>query len=292
MNNVGILFATTGGYKAIRAIDSFKKMEPELEVHAIVDISSNYWKQQGHTLTATLRDAVDGNLLLRENSAHINGILNQGIELLADAGYPYVCVFHDDLVFSPFNGHKSSVSKWFTPELLSKSAITFCHLECFKISQTEQWARRHPSEWDKLDLTSSSLWQQLMQFKRGNAAPIYPRDADWYCHYEGCDLVRKWNRLGPTGFVIPVKTWEQVGRFDEIDCVHYDQDYTIKCFRAGLPPNYAVPNVPWLHLHNQSMNPWYDPAPGDWGRTEAMVRKFGGNWEQIWGNDWEERWKD
>jgi hypothetical protein len=143
-----------------------------------------------------------------------------------------------------------------------------------------------------LDLESESLWKQLSNFSRENAYRIQPEQADWFCHYEGCDKVRKWNRLGPTGQVVPIATWLQVGKFDEVDYVHYDQDYTIKCFRMGLTPNYAVPNVPWLHLHNQSMNPWFDPAPGEWGRREAMIRKFGADWPGIWGDDWEEKWRD
>jgi len=146
-------------------------------------------------------------------------------------------------------------------------------------------------EWDVLNLESRPLWKTLMNFKRENAYRIYHPGENWFCHYEGCDKVRKWNRLGPTGQVVPIGTWNEVGKFSETNMVHYDQDYTIKCFRKGLPPNYAVPNVPWLHLHNQSMNPWFDPAPGSWGTREAMIKEYGADWGGIWGNDWEDRWE-
>lgn len=294
--SVGIVFASTGGMKIVRAVRSFQKIEPLLAVHVIFDISSNSWKSKDQSkYVSGLRELGlqhGHHIRYVENNAHINGTLNRAMEWMKELGYSHACLFHDDLVFSPFAEHRESVSCWFNPELLGKSAITFSHLEAFKSGEPDRWARRHPDEWDAIDMESEELWKHFMTFKRENAYGIHPPDADFFVHYEGCDVVRKWNRLGPTGQVVPIDIWEQVGKFDEVDCVHYDQDYTVKCFRAGLKPNYAVPNIPWVHLHNQSMNPWFDPAPGMWGRTEAMVKKFGANWEGIWGNDWEEKWHD
>jgi hypothetical protein len=287
---IGVVFASTGGFKLIRALRTFAQMEPQLRpLHVGIDISSRSWRDGGREVLDTLMDEKDVDVHCFYNSAHINGTLNRCMELMADRGYTHVALFHDDLVFPPIFG---GVSQWFSDDLLAKSAITFCHLEAFAHSDAEQWARRHPAEWDQLDLEDIKLWNQLMRFKRENAYRIQPEGADWFCHYEGCDKIRKWNRLGPTGQVIPIETWLQVGKFSEDNCVHYDQDYPIKCFRMGLKPNYAVPNIPWLHLHNQSMNPWFDPAPGSWGTREAMIAAYGADWPGIWGSDWEQKWKD
>ncbi len=287
--DVGVVFASTGGYKTVRALRSFSRMEPDFKPNVVIDISSKSWNGGGNEYLGHILKLA--NVKLVENHAHINGTLNRGMEWMAENGHTHVALFHDDIVFSSLLEHQGSFSCWLTPKLLEKSAITFCHLECFKKS-TEAWARRHPVEWDAIDLESGMLWTQLAKFKRENAYPIQPEGADWFCHYEGCDKVRKWNRLGPTGQVVPIETWLKVGKFDEVDCVHYDQDYPVKCFRMGLVPNYAVPNIPWLHLHNQSMNPWFDPAPGRWGTMEAMIKKFGADWPGIWGSNWENEWHD
>jgi hypothetical protein len=295
MSKVGVCFASTGGFKLVRCLKTFIAMEPGFDkYHVAIDASSRSWREAGHVVFDDLMapEAVEGGVVLKcfANGAHINGILNSAMAWLAEEGYSHVALFHDDLVFPP--NVEGNVSRWLTPELLGKGAITFCHLECFKNSTTELWARRHPIEWDSLDLESPELWVQLRDFQRENAAPIRPHGADWFCHYEGCDKVRKWNRLGPTGQVVPVEMWKRVGGFSETNEVHYDQDYPIKLFRMGLAPNYAVPQVPWLHLHNQSMNPWFDPAPGRWGSREAMIAAYGADWPGIWGNDWESKWRD
>ena len=293
---MGVVFASTGGKKVVRAVRSFKRVEPNLQPHVVFDVSSKSWNSKDQSKDVSdLRDlglAYGHHIRNVENHAHINGTLNRAMEWMKELGHSHVCLFHDDIVFSPFPEHRESVSCWFTPVLLEKTGITFCHLEAFKKDQVERWARRHPDEWDAIDMESEEFWKAFMTFKRENAFGIYPEGADFFVHYEGCDVVRKWNRLGPTGQVVPIASWEAVGKFDEVDGVHYDQDYTVKCFRAGMRPNYAVPNIPWVHLHNQSMNPWFDPAPGKWGTGQAMIDKFGANWEGIWGNDWEEKWHD
>jgi hypothetical protein len=287
---VGVIFASSGGYKIIRALRTFARMEPDLgPYHVAIDVTSRTWRDSGYTIFDELNSEEEVEVRCFANTAHINGILNHAMEWMGSKGYTHVALFHDDVVFPPM---PNAVSYWLTPELLGKGAITFCHLECFKVSKEEQWARRHPAEWDQIDLESNDLWLQLRMFKRENAYRIEPKNEDWFCHYEGCDKVRKWNRLGPTGQVVPVELWNQVGKFSETNCVHYDQDYPIKLFRMGLPPNYAVPNFPWLHLHNQTMNPWFDPAPGMWGTREAMIAAYGADWPGIWGDRWEQEWKD
>jgi hypothetical protein len=297
MNKVGIAFASTGGYKTVRAIETFRKMEPDFSVHVVIDVSSRSWRERGKQFDGQIHRSADY-VKYVENHAHINGTLNRAVEWLRDLECSHACLFQDDIVFSPFELHVGSMSRWFTDELLSKSGITFPHFECYKIDNSDPYARRHPSEWDQLDLTSDILWQQLMTFQR-NGSPIYPRDADWYCKYEGPDKLRKWNRLGPTGSVIPIATWELLGGFDEREGLFYDQEYASECFRRKLPPIYAVPAIPWLHLHNQSMNPWFDAAPGPWSDTmSAYAKRFGTRdatrdpWAGFWLDTWEEEWRD
>jgi len=49
--NIGVVFASTGGNKIVRALRSFHRMEPELSVHIIFDTSSNTWKaDKGHQM--------------------------------------------------------------------------------------------------------------------------------------------------------------------------------------------------------------------------------------------------
>ena len=290
--SVGVFIASTGGKKTLRTIKSFQKMEPDYPIHLVIDISSRSWNTMGKEWEKPLQET-GVKIRYTENRAHINGTLNAGMRWLRELGFSHACFFHDDLIFSPFPKHKLSVSRWFTPGLLKSSGITFGHFEAFALgpdSGGEPYARRHPTKWDALDLENEALWNELMVFEYNNGFEIRPTGVDWYCRYEGPDKVRPWNRLGPTGQVIPISTWEANHEFDETVGVHYDQDYTMECFRRKCPPVWAVPNVPWLHLHNQTMAPWGDPAPEPWGRTESMIQKYGANWPGFWQNDWEERW--
>jgi len=293
MRGVGIVFASTGGNKLIRAVRSFRRIEPNYPcVHVAVDVSSNSWRQTEIPMQQ-MEDETGAVIRYIATRAHINGCLNEAMRFMEEEGYSHACLFHDDIVFSPFPEHRGSVSKWFTPELLASSGVTFGHFETSGFDPNEKYARRSPEEWDAEDLESDALWSRLMNFQYDNGFEISNLpNVNFYARYEGPDKVRKWNRLGPTGQVVPIATWRAIGKFDEVAGVHYDQDYTSECFRRKLPPVYAVPNIPWLHLHNQSMRPGGDPAPEPWGSTEAYVRKFGANWPGFWKNDWEERWAD
>jgi hypothetical protein len=52
-------------------------------------------------------------------------------------------------------------------------------------------------------------------------------------------------------------------------------EYPVLCAKLGLPPVLAVPNVPILHLHNQS-TAFGDPAVGIWGHDlQSFIHKYG-----------------
>ena len=43
--NTGVVFATTGGSTIIRSVRSFNLSHPDIDVHVIIDRSSNAWKK-------------------------------------------------------------------------------------------------------------------------------------------------------------------------------------------------------------------------------------------------------
>jgi hypothetical protein len=219
----------------------------------------------------------------------VNGSFNEAFSWMRDLGYDAVCLLQDDLIFSPLPSHSGSMSTWFGNLRVHASGLTFAHFEVFTHDPD---MRRPPVAWDREDFDDLRLWHELMQVDRThNGSPLYPANRDWYIRYEGTDRWRPWNRLGPTGFVVPIRLWEDMNGFDEQWGVFFDIDYPAEVRRRGLAPVWACPNVPWLHLHNQSVNPWADFAPGAWGDTEgAFRRKFNAPLTGFWHTNWEERW--
>jgi hypothetical protein len=294
MDDVGIVFASTGGNKMVRTLRSFQKMEPDTPVHIVFDVSSHSWQIDKNNPPKEWFEQQPGVevIYLVQNNAHINGALNAGIGWMEHLGFKYAALFHDDLVFSPLAEHQRSISNWWRctePLLRISSGFRFTHFETFV---PEEDSRRKPEDWDKEDLESEELWQYLKGHSMVDGREIRPPGRSFWFKYEGPDVVRKWNRLGPTGQVVPIKTWRWVGRFDEKEGIFYDGEYPSECFRRGLPPVYAVTNFPYIHLHNQTMNPWRDPAPGVWGDTmAAYVKRFGADWAGFWKDDWEAKWE-
>lgn len=292
---IGVVFGSTGGTKLYRTVRSFRKMEPDLPIHVVIDESSFTWKHNPAS-PSELLDAVQCPIKCVINKAHINGCLNSCIDWVGELGYDYACLFHDDLVFSPLPEHAGSISKWLDNEelILKSSGIRLSHFETF----TNDIDSRRPSEeWDKEDLESEELWQFLKGYTCIDGTEIRPPNKSFWFKYEGPDKVRKWNRLGPTGQIVPVQTWRDVGRFDEKEGIFYDQEYPSECYFRKLPPVWSVPNFPYIHLHNQSMNPWGDPAPGPWSDCmKAYGLRFKARfdkpepWAAFWGDDWEEKW--
>lgn len=295
--NIGVVFASTGGNKVVRTVRSFQRMEPGLTCHIVMDMDSNTYKLTNQIESSNwLLNNPGVRLRAVHNKAHINGALNQALRWMAQEGYEYACLFHDDLVFSHLPIHRGSLSAWFSSAFITRnsSGLRFSHFETFV---PDLDSRRHADEWDKEDLESDELWKFLSTFTRIDGTEIRPPGRSFWFKYEGPDINRKWNRLGPTGQIVPIKTWKEVGEFDEKDGIFYDQEYPSECYRRGLPPVYSVTNFPYIHLHNQSMNPWGDPAPGLWGDTmKAFGKRFERRydkpdpWAAFWGDDWERLW--
>ena len=288
---IGTVFASTGGNKLARSIRSFHRMEPQLNLHVVFDVGSNSWQQRNHGTTQWVeaRHYVKTRYF-PANRAHINGTLNEGMRWMAELGFDHVLLLHDDLIFSPLWRHRHALSKWFDKAPVG-TGMRFAHLETF-VPDTDR--RRRSEDWDREDLEGKSLWRFLTKYNKFHDGwELRPPGASFWFKYEGPDKVRKWNRLGPTAQLVPVKSWAEVGGFDEHDGIFYDQHYPSECFKRKMAPVWAVPNFPHIHLHNQSMNPWGDPAPGPWGDSMlAFEKRYGANWAGFWKDDWEEKWHD
>jgi hypothetical protein len=290
--SIGVVFATTGGPKIERCLRSFARIESDLhaQAHVVLDATSNTWLRHPRMDVGTIP------VRSVSNGAHINGILNHALHWMKELGHSHALMFHDDLIFSPLPQHQGSISKWLDiPQVLSGSGISFGHFETFT-----QEGRRPSEIWDYEDLEGTRLWNYLASLTEPieGGVDLRPPGVSYWFRSEGADKVRKWNRLGPTGQIVPISTWESVGRFDETAGIFYDQEYPSECFRRKLPPIWAVPNFPWIHLHNQSMNPWGDPAPNAFSNTGAAYEKrFGARdnraegWAGFWGSNWEEEWE-
>ena len=290
MNKVGVVIASTGGNKLLRCVRSLANMQPNLPLHAMIDMSAITF-QMLHTPMAEIAKYATIRLIPAHNG-FVNGGLNRAIEWMKEAGFDYACLLQDDLVFSPLPEHIGDLSEWFNHPLLAQSSgLRFSHFETLTPTQD---MRRAPHEWDREELEDRPLWEYLKEAYSTVAfdgQDICPPNRPFWFRYEGPDRIRKWNRLGPTGQIVPISTWEQLGRFNETNGIFYDSEYPTECFLQHLPPVYAVTNFPYIHLHNQSVNPWADPARGVWGDTEGAFRlRYGGSREQVWKGDWEEKW--
>ncbi len=283
--SVGTVFASTGGLKITRAIRSFRRSEPDLPIYIVIDVGSKTWNQNKDNPPISWLES-QPNVKVRPitNTAHINGTLNAGMKWMQELGYSHTCLFHDDVVFSPLKENIGHVSEWFRrlkedSELREASGLSFSLFECFNRKegnvpgQPGEW-QRPPHEWDAMDLESEELWKRLLPdgktatTKGGVEGQIdFPT---WFVHYVGTDQIRRTARLGPVGQIVRTDVWEKIGGFDEREGLIYDDHFPLESVRQGFPHVLAVPNVPHLHLHNQSIG-YADQAFGVWGNTDAAL---------------------
>jgi hypothetical protein len=297
MLDVGVVFATTGGNKILRAVRSFRRAEPDTPVHVVVDITSNTWRNGGqHALTPLLDLA---SVRCVENHAHINGTLNRAMEWMAELGHTHACLFHDDIVFSPLPEHLHHISRWFSDAAVERaySALTLSHMEAFVPhdgtvkGQPGNW---HESEswWDARDLESESLWRVLCPNGQPagyfggegpDGGPIGEVDfGDWFVHCTGAYRTHGCLRLGPAGQIVSIDAWQRIGKFDESKGLIYDMVFAVECAMRRMAPVLIVPNIPFLHLHNQSIG-FKDPAFSVWNDvTGAFNNHYGWTIGEFW----------
>lgn len=280
---IAIAFPSTGGYKLTRAVRSLRRQEPELPIHALIDTSANTWKRNP---TAHLDDHHNIFMRFEESNQSVNGGFNLATRWLRDLGYTHACLFHDDLIFSPLPENFGFLSHWFTriasdPVLAAASATYFgefealtWHIGCVR-GRPGEWSRP-PSEWDAMDLESPEFWSKMCP----GGVPLHTVDFNsqgFYVDYSpwGMKFMDRGLRMGPTGQIVNISSWEKVGEFDEFHGLWYDSDFPFSCVVHGLPPIYYLPGAAHLHLHNQSVG-FADPATGKWnGFDRAFVSKFG-----------------
>jgi hypothetical protein len=282
---IGIVFVSTGGNKTMRAIRSLRRMEPEsLTIHICMDVDAKSWYSS---------PAVDEferlpNVVVRRvhgNKFYVNGIMNHAMAWMKELGYDHVCMLHDDIIFSPFKDHAGDLSHWFkmvevNPLLSVASGITLSAVEAITPEPGIPCVPRPPEFWDSMDLESEEFWTRLRL--NGNSPEyldqvhqVFPEGLGWFHEYYGVAKIGRCTRLGSTGQIVPVSTWELVGKFDETFGVFYDMEYPVECYRRRLPPIYIIPNIPFLHLHNQSHGP-RDPSDRTLYHNcvDAWYRKF------------------
>jgi hypothetical protein len=281
--SVGVAFASTGGEKMARAARSFNKQEPDLPINIILDTSSNTWKSNPDYFVLSGLPATT--IYSVENSAHINGTLNHAMNLMKERGHSHSVLFHDDLVFSPLPENRGYIQNWIkrmeaSPDLMSMSGLSFGELECFvKNPGTVRHQPGHwdapPEWWDPRDLESEEFWRKMIG---PDGIPERYVDFDGffveYCP-AGENLFGPRLRMGPTGQIVNISSWEKVGGFDETFGLHYDTDFPFACVVNNLPPILYISGAPHMHIHNQSMG-YKDPSTGIWGDFErAFQRKYG-----------------
>lgn len=282
--SVGLVFVSTGGSKMQRALRSLRKTEPELHVHILFDKSSNTFQSDPDTTWFEKQDDITVRWV--ENTALVNGMMNKAIAWMAEEGHSHACVFHDDVVFSPFLQSWGQLSSWFymltkDSELANASGLTMSFIQAFV---PREW-RRSPEAWDKVPLESKRVWDDLLpprEFIGGlDRGHIHQPDGlDFYVQHYWIPNRRPFSRLGPTGYILPTRTWEHVGRFDETEGMFFDIAYPMECASRDLPPVLWIPNIPHLHLHNQSLI--LDPALGIWADTIGAIEKHYGPIGRFW----------
>lgn len=285
--NTGVVFATTGGSTIIRAVRSFNRSHPNIDVHVIIDISSNTWNKADQSSILSWLHNNKIFVKLVENKSYINGILNKGIEWMEELGYSHACIFHDDVVFSPL--HKYHISDWFNIiEPDAASGITFSFIQAFSNQAPKKWLMT-PEEWDRESLESIELWNTLLppigylkhsNYCLENTAPELKLD-NWFAQYYCVAHIQPTMRLGPAGQIINIEKWNRLGRFDESG-IFYDVQYPSEARVKNESPCLMIPNVPFLHLHNQSIG-ISDPAKGVWNNhDEAFKNKYGKTYIDLW----------
>lgn len=297
---VGVVFASTGGQKLVRAIRSLRKTEPNLVIHVALDIQSKTWKENNSPSSDWFRNEPGLEVLRYSDSTNhwINGTLNAAMRWMKDLGYTHACLFHDDIVFSPLPENQGHVSEWFralgVDERLRKSSgLSFgCmealvpHKDCVK-GVPGHW-HQHATKWDTMDLENEEFWRKLLPGGKpvgyfGGEEPVGEVQFDgWYVQYRGVDKIRLHQKLGPTGQIVPIEAWEVIGGFDEKHGLVYDMDYPVAAILKGLQPVLIVPNIPHLHLHNQSIG-YSDLAIGIWDNClKSFIEHYGWDPTEFW----------
>jgi len=300
--SVGVVFVSTGGNKMMRALRSLRRTEPRLPVHIAFSTSSKVWPRNNAQLPYTSFES-EPNVLTRliSSPGWINGCFNESIKWMRELGYTHACTIHDDVVFSPLAEHYHHLSKWFSrlesdPELSTASGLTLSFMEALVKTDNPGVWERSPDEWDRRDLESDLLWETLcpngrpaMYFgspgsSEGVSVPLILTEqniaanlalTDWFAKYFVTERICPMARLGPCGQIVPISVWEAIGGFDEANGIFYDMEYPIQCALRGLPPVKVIPNIPYIHLHNQS-TAFGDPAVGIWGHDlQSFIAKYG-----------------
>jgi hypothetical protein len=280
---LGIVFVSTGGNKMMRALRSLRRMEPDLPVNILLDTRAKSWYP-----TPTFEAFASlPNVEVRasNNTCYVNGAMNAAMAWMAELGCTHACMFHDDIIFSPFSEHRGDLSRWFKrveedPLLSRASGITLSQVEAITPEPGIPCVPRPAQFWDALDLESESFWRYL---RLDGDSPtyldqvhqVYPEGLGWFIEYYGVAKTARCTRLGSTGQIVPIATWELVGHFDEQFGVFYDMEYPVECYRRRLPPIYMIPNIPFLHLHNQSHGPRHPSNETIFHNcVDAWYRKF------------------
>jgi hypothetical protein len=288
---IGIVFVSTGGKKMMRALRSFRRTEPEVPVHIAFATSSKVWPRNNYEFPSLLFER-EPNVQIRliSSTGWINGCFNEAIKWMRELGYDSACLFHDDIVFSPLPEHRHHVTEWFSrietdPELQESSGLTLSFMEALVPSALPGCWHRSPEEWSRQDLESESLWRQfcpgpdakpaLYFGSPGSEIGVHAPNSDWFVKYFCTERTVPMSRLGPSGKIVPISIWEVLGGYGETEGIFYDMEYPVQCALRGLPPVKVIPNIPHLHLHNQS-TAFGDPAVGLWGSDLAhFVTKYG-----------------
>lgn len=285
--SVGVVFVSTGGNKMVRALRSFRRTEPDLPVHIALATSSKVWPaNEAQVPTEYFVREPNVKVLHTYSTGWINGCFNEAIRWMAQLGYSHVCCLHDDTIFSSLPENSLHLSEWLArteadPLLSRASGLTLSFMEALVNTGREGIWERSPAEWDVHDLESPSVWQTMCP---GGVSAMYFGSpgagdgvslGDWFVKYFVSDRIVSIARLGPAGFIIPISVWEQLGGFGEHDGIFYDMEYPVRTAMLGLPPVLVIPNVPFLHLHNQS-TAFGDPAVGIWGHDlQSFIHKYG-----------------
>lgn len=283
----GVAFCSTGGSKMVRALRSFRRMEPDLPVHIVFNTSSKVWNANRSQVDPNWFESQPNVRVLHVYSTGwINGTFNEAVRWMGELGYSRACCIHDDTVFSPLPENRGHISEWLDrvesdPALSAASGLTLSSMEALVNTGIPGIWERSPLEWDARDLESEAVWRTMLP---GGVSALYFGSpgadegislGDWFVKYFVTEKIITIARLGPVGFIIPIALWQRVGGFGERDGIFYDMEYPVLCAKLGLPPVLAVPNTPILHLHNQS-TAFGDPAVGIWGHDlQSFIHKYG-----------------
>lgn len=279
----GVVFASTGGIKMARALRSLRRAEPDLQIHIVLDVASRTFKKskEQHSFLDGISEE-NVHVMGFTNQFHINGCLNQGMRWMRDSGCEYACGFHDDVIFSPLPEHRGFLSRCFETVLADERlrncpGISLPYVQAFS---DEVRYSRMPEEWDRMDLESEDLWRRLLpnngeplDYWGEGGPPPKVQLAEFLAFYFTTRKILPQYRLGPPGYILPLKVWEEVGGFDENVGLFYDADYPAACALGGMSKELVIPGVPFIHLHNQSMNPDGDCADNLYGDFNAAFEK-------------------